>query len=94
MTAPPHPNPKATRWSKQQIRHARSVPLAPLLRKRGLNLLPLNAGNFAVEQHPGILVKESYWRWPDRELAGNTIDFFIRVLGMSFHQAMQEITRA
>ena len=93
MTAQAHPNQKATRWTKEQIRHARSVPLAPLLARRGLNLLPLNAGNFAIEEHPGLLVKESYWRWPERELAGNTIDFFIRVLDRSFHQAMREITR-
>src|SRR5258708_3511279 len=26
--------------------------------------------------------------WPQRALAGNTIDFFVQVLGLSFHQAM------
>ena len=94
MTAPAHPNQKATRWTKEQIRHARSVPLAPLLVRRGLKLLPLNAGNVALEQHPGLLVKECYWRWPDRELAGNTIDFLTKVLHRSFQQAMLEITQA
>lgn len=94
MTAPAHPNSPPTRWTKEQIRHARSVPLAPLLLRRGFNLLPLNAGNFAIEEHPGLLLKQSYWRWPERDLAGNTIDFFIRVLDMSFHQAMREITRS
>ena len=93
MTAPAHPNHKATRWTKEQIRHARSVPLAPLLVRRGLKLLPLNAGNYALEGHPGILLKENYWRWPERELAGNTIDFFIKVLQRTFHQAMLEITQ-
>jgi len=33
-----------------------------------------------------------YWRWPQRNQAGNTIDFFVQVLGLSFHQAMCEIT--
>jgi hypothetical protein len=34
----------------------------------------------------------SYWRWPERDLAGNTIDFHVRVLGLSFHDAMRQIT--
>ena len=40
----------------------------------------------------GLILKQSYWRWPQRNLAGNTIDFFVRVLGLSFHQAMREIS--
>jgi hypothetical protein len=34
----------------------------------------------------------SYWRWPQRNLAGNAIDFHMQVLGMSFHDAMRHIT--
>ncbi len=94
MTVPAHPKQQSHRWTKEQIRHARSVPLAPLLLKRGLKLLPLNAGNFALEQHPGLLIKDSYWRWPKRELAGNTIDFFTKVLHRSFQQAMEDIPQA
>ena len=30
--------------------------------------------------------------WPERNLAGNAIDFFMRVLGMSFHDAMRALT--
>ena len=41
---------------------------------------------------PGLIVKDSYWRWPQRNLSGNAIDFFMRVLGLSFHDAMCEIT--
>jgi hypothetical protein len=37
-------------------------------------------------------LKKSDSRWPDRNLAGNTIDFFVQVLGMSFHDAMRQIT--
>jgi len=32
------------------------------------------------------------WRWPDRNLAGNAIDFYTNVLGVSFHDAMKELT--
>jgi hypothetical protein len=48
------------------------------------------------------VVKDSYWRWPaapkpgrggpERDLSGNTIDFFVQVLGLSFHDAMKAIT--
>jgi hypothetical protein len=39
--------------------------------------------------YPGLIVKASYWRWPERNLAGNAIDFHVQVLGMSFHDAMR-----
>ena len=58
---------------------------APLLQKRGLQLLELPAGNFEVATHPGLRVKDSYWRWPERNLAGSAIDFFMRVLGLTFN---------
>jgi len=38
------------------------------------------------------IVKDGYWRWPERNLAGNAIDFHVQILGMSFHDAMQAIT--
>jgi hypothetical protein len=40
---------------------------------------------------PGLIVKDSYWRWPQRHQAGNAIDFFIQILGLSFDQAMRQI---
>jgi hypothetical protein len=56
------------------------------------NSLEREAGNIEWPTHPGLILKESYWRWPQRALAGNTIDFFVQVLGMSFHDAMRAIT--
>ena len=67
------------------------APLVPLLEGRGLQLIELPAGNFELAAYPGLLVKDSYWRWPEREMAGNAIDFFMRVLGLSFHDAMRQI---
>ena len=54
--------------------------------------LPRESGNFTLPAYPGLIVKDSYWRWPERDLAGNAIDFFMRVLGLSFHDAMRQIT--
>ena len=70
-------------------------PLAPLVRlleKRGLQLIAREADNFILPAYPGLILKDSYWRWPERNLAGNAIDFHVQVLGLSFHDAMRQIT--
>ena len=81
-----------SRWSIDQIRAARMVELAPLLRRRGLSLYDRRDGNWEIGEYHGLLLKASYWRWPERNLAGNTIDFYTKVLGASFSNAMREIT--
>ncbi|MBI3852044.1 MAG: hypothetical protein HY298_17435 [Verrucomicrobia bacterium] len=83
---------KNARWSHEQIRAARIAPLPPLLQKRGLQLLARQADNFILPAFPGLIIKDSYWRWPERNLAGNAIDFHVQVLGLSFHDAMRQIT--
>jgi hypothetical protein len=80
------------RWSREQIRAARLAPLIPLLQKRGLQLVECEAGNFVLPAYPGLIAKDSYWRWPERNMAGNAIDFHVQVLGLSFHDAMRQIT--
>lgn len=86
------PLPKGPRWSREQIRAARLAPLVALLQKRGLQPVEREAGNFSLPAYPGLIVKDSYWRWPERNLAGNAIDFHVQVLGLSFHDAMRQIT--
>jgi len=93
MTAT-NPSLKNVRWTREQIRAARLAPLAPLLRKRGLQLVAREADNFTLPAFPGLIVKDSYWRWPERHLAGNAIDFHVQVLGLSFHDAMRHLADA
>jgi len=81
----------STRWTREQIQAARSALLVPLLQKRGLQLIERDAGNFQLPAYPGLILMENYWLWPQRNLAGNTIDFFVQVLNISFHDAMREI---
>lgn len=87
-----NPPGRGPRWTREQIRAARLAPLAPLLQQRGLQLAPCEAGNFILPGYPGLIVKDSYWRWPERNLAGNAIDFHVQVLGLSFHESMRQIT--
>jgi hypothetical protein len=94
MTAPsPSSSHPAPRWTRQQIRAARLAPIVPILQRRGLQLRQREAGNYDVADYPGLIVKDSYWRWPQRELAGNAIDLCMNVLKLSFHDSMREITR-
>jgi hypothetical protein len=84
-------NHRSHQWTREQIRAARMAPLVPLLQKRGLQLIEKPAGNFELSAFPGLLVKESYWRWPERNLDGNAIDFLVHVLKLPFHDAMRQI---
>ena len=93
MTTPSNPaGRQGPRWSREQIRAARLAPLLPLLHKRGLQVVEREAGNFGLPAYPGLIIKDSYWRWPERNLAGNAIDFCVQVLGLSFHDSMCQIT--
>ena len=89
----PDCKPPAVRWTREQIRAARLAPLMPVLGARGLALYETGGGNFAVSAFPGLIVKDSYWRWPERERAGNAIDFHTQILGVSFNEAMRALTQ-
>ncbi|TFH16874.1 MAG: hypothetical protein E4H02_04470 [Lentisphaerales bacterium] len=80
-------------WTREQIRAALRIELAPLLQKRGLALRDRGGGNLETEQHKGLFIKAWYWNWPERDMSGNTIDFFVDILGMSFNHAMKEILK-
>ncbi len=86
------------RFAASAIRAARKAELPPLLSTRGYRLRPVQNGNFQVlpdpaGQHPaGLVVKQSFWIWPERKLSGNAIDFLMKIEGKSFQEAMRIIT--
>jgi len=55
-----------TRWTREQIRAARMAALVPLLQQRGLQIIERQAGNYVLPAYPGLIVKDSYWRWPQK----------------------------
>jgi hypothetical protein len=81
------------RWDRLQIRAARMVAIPPFLEKRGFCLLEYAAGNYHVRELPGLIVKDSFWRWPERGLSGNTIDLCMLVLHMRFNDAMLALSQ-
>ena len=88
-------------WTKSAIREARKAELVPILTDRSYRLYPLGNGNFRILPDPddpnapaGVIVKEHFWTWPEKNIAGNAIDFFTQVEGKSFHEAMEIILAA
>jgi hypothetical protein len=80
--------PASKRWEREQIQRARKTPLAPLLRRRGYPLRARPGENFLVEDHQDLVVKDSYWVWPSRQMKGNAIDFLMLIECRSFNEAM------
>ena len=66
-----------------------------------MHLRETGGGNYRIAEHPGIVVKDCFWRqeYSDRAgpvpagaaTSGNAIDFFVGVLGMSYNEAMSAI---
>ena len=80
-------------WSREQIRQARRRPLLDLLTRRGLHLAHVGGDNYTISEHPGIVIRQWYWNAPQDERSGNTIDFMVDILGLSFANAMEEILK-
>lgn len=80
----------STPYRAAEIRAARKTPLKPLLEARGYRLKPRSAGNYDLLGVAGeIVLKEHYWVRLEDGAAGNAIDFFVRIEGRSFNEAMQ-----
>ncbi len=78
--------------SAAQIRAARCVALAPLLKTMGYRLHPLQDGNEEVIGLPRpVIIKEHYWHCPEDQTGGNAIDLLTQIMGMSFNEAMSRL---
>lgn len=84
---------KTLKWSRADIRSARHADLPSLLRREGLNIRETGGADFELIDHPGLIIKEHYWHWPDQNRQGNAIDLFVNVLGWSFNKTMKYITQ-
>ena len=76
-------------WSRLEIRQARQIHLKPVLEQLGYRLLPRPDGNYAISGLAReIIIKEHYWNCPDSGQSGNAIDFFTKIRGVTFKEAM------
>ena len=82
-----------TRWNRTEIRNARQAPLKPILESLGYPLHHMKEGNYRIlENSKDIVIKDHYWTCNAENIGGNSIDYLMRIEGMSFHKAMQLIT--
>jgi hypothetical protein len=79
-------------WTRSEIRAARQTPLKPILVNLGYRLEPAGQGNDRILGLPDeIVVKDHYWVRLDDGLAGNAIDFLVKIRGIPFKQAMNTL---
>jgi hypothetical protein len=76
-------------WQRSEIRRARHVPLKSVLDNLGYRLEQINDGNYLVRDLPQeIVIKDHYWVCTENGSAGNSIDFLVKIRGLSFNDAM------
>lgn len=82
-------------WTKADIRRARQIQLKPVLEQLGYRLQPRPNENYAIAGLANdIIIKDHYWHCLDSGQAGNAIDFFVKVRGVTFNEAMTLLTRS
>ena len=65
------------------------TPLRVLLLKMGCRLEAIKNDNYLVHDllHE-VVIKENYWVCTENNTAGNSIDFLVKIKGMTFSKAM------
>ena len=82
-------------WNRADIRRARQIQLKPVLEQLGYRLQPRANGNYTIAGLANdIVIKDHYWNCPDSGQAGNAIDFFVKIRGVTFNEAMTLLTRS
>lgn len=77
-------------WKRSDIRAARQRPLKPILERMGYRLEPMRDGNYRVLGLPEeVVLKDHYWVRTADGMAGNAIDFLVKIRGMRFSKAMR-----
>ena len=90
MTWPRSDMSRRSPWTKEEIRRARHIPLKPALDKLGYRFNPIKNDNYVILGLPGeIVIKDHYWICTETGSAGNSIDFLVKIRGMSFAKAME-----
>ena len=81
-------------WNRSDIRRSRQIQLKPVLEQLGYRLQSRPNGNYAIAGLANeIVIKDHYWHCIDAGQAGNAIDFFVTVRGVTFNEAMTLLTQ-
>ncbi len=80
-------------YTKEEIRKAKEVDLYNYLsQKYPDELIPFSNGTFITREHDSLKISNGMWHWFSRGIGGKSaLDYLIKVKGMSFMEAMQEV---
>lgn len=73
------------------IRQARQTNLVAYLIKRG-EPLKREGANYTHRNHDSLYIKDNMFVWYSKEKQGNSVDFLMLYYGMTFKQAIEELT--
>lgn len=73
------------------IEQARNTDLASYLISKGVPLIKQGNG-VALVEHDSLSITGNLWFWRSRKMGGNTLDYLQKVEGMTFIQAIAELT--
>lgn len=73
------------------IRQARQTSLVAYLMSRGEPLKRIGK-NYVHKEHDSLYIKDNMFVWYSRDRKGNSIDFLMLFYGMTFRQAVEELT--
>ena len=76
---------------QELIRQARQTNLVAYLMERGEVLKRVGA-NFVHKEHDSLYVKDNMFIWYSQQKQGNSIDFLMLYYGMTFEEAVKELT--
>lgn len=79
--------------SEKAVRQARQADLVQYLRSRGYELKK-EGQNYRVVSHGGLIVQGNHWRHFSSNQGGNTLDFLVKVLGLDFKAAIEQLAGA
>lgn len=76
---------------RETILQARKADLVQYLRARGYELQK-EGQNYRVNGYSGIVVQGNHWKDFAENQGGNTLDFLLKVMGLDFRSAVEELT--
>ena len=78
--------------SQETIKQARQTDLVAYLTAKGEELKRIG-NNYTLKKHDSLFIKGNMFCWYSRNQQGNAVDFLMCYYGMTFKQAVEELTQ-
>lgn len=78
-------------FTNDEVKKARSAELVEFCRSKNMKLTDEGDDNYRVSGYGGLIIKNNGFIWYANNDKGNAIDFCLRVLNMSYREALKEL---